>query len=176
MSPLPSIAKGALLEDYELSQLIYELVSSSVMYVVQPQSDQLVVHDLDLTPAATFIAQLLGNYDITQLVALGLDEKPNGIQPVYGSLLAGIFVGEGVDGEMFFVIHASVPGPFPGVSFHELGTLHLADRGEATVWLLSHEICHFLKRTFQLAGPNDEPSAILFADEQLALYRQHASS
>lgn len=55
-----------------------------------------------------------------------------------------------------------------------LGKIHLETLGEAVVWIVSHELFHFLRQTRQIKGRDNEIEADRFADGQLADYRVSA--
>jgi ribosomal protein L37E len=46
------------------------------------------------------------------------------------------------------------------------------DESEALVWLIAHEVAHYLVDTDQLAGPNSEAVCDVYADAKLAKYRE----
>lgn len=52
-----------------------------------------------------------------------------------------------------------------------VGKTRLQDRDEAIVWVLSHEIFHFLRHSRQINGRNTEIQADQYADETLRFYR-----
>lgn len=55
------------------------------------------------------------------------------------------------------------------------GETILADRGEAIAWIIGHEAFHFLRRTRQVPGINNEIQADAAGDAALARYRQEAA-
>ncbi len=59
--------------------------------------------------------------------------------------------------------------------YRVLGRTHLATLDEGIVWIVSHEAFHFLRRSRQVPGRNNEIEADRFADEQLEAFRESAS-
>jgi len=108
-------------------------------------------------------------FDLSLIDQLELTTDSNypSSQSVYGSVLV-----LGVEGCVLYHLRARVPGPFPCVETHAYGSVWLADRQEGMVWILSHELCHFLKRTKQLKGKNTERAACDFADQWLKDFRE----
>jgi len=51
-----------------------------------------------------------------------------------------------------------------------LGSTRLRTMDEAIVWVLAHEAFHFLRRTRQVPGRNNEIQADQFADDTLRFY------
>jgi hypothetical protein len=124
--------------------------------------------DLVMTEAYWyFVRRLHEGVDLTQLSSVQLDSNPCDGQAIYGAVYAR-------EGEPPFYIVGHIPGPFPAVLTRPSGqSYHVLDQEEAILWILSHELCHFMKRTKQLPGPNDEDSACDFADSWLSDFRKN---
>lgn len=54
-----------------------------------------------------------------------------------------------------------------------IGYTEVQSRGEGIVWIVAHEMFHFLRRTRQVTGRNTEIEADRFADDQLQSLRRH---
>jgi hypothetical protein len=62
-------------------------------------------------------------------------------------------------------------------AWHRLyGTTMLRDTDEAAVWIVAHEMYHYLRRTRQVDGRNNEIEADAFSDETLRRYRHHTGT
>lgn len=154
-----------------LTDVLRHLKALNPVYSYIPLVDQYFVDRSWLYPAANFLQEALYDiYNPSLLVVISVDE-----QSVPAFVAGTCYKGTWNDNDqMFCLIHGSIPGPFPCTLGHRLDGLppvRLENDCEALVWLVSHEFCHFLKRSGQLQGPNDERSANLFADEQLAKFR-----
>lgn len=55
------------------------------------------------------------------------------------------------------------------------GETVLQDTDEAVIWIVAHEMFHYLRRTRQIDGRNNEIEADAFADTALARYRRDAA-
>lgn len=59
-------------------------------------------------------------------------------------------------------------------AWHRLyGTTSLRDTDEAIVWIVAHEMYHYLRRTRQVSGTNNEIEADAFSDEMLRRYQRY---
>lgn len=125
-----------------------------------------VTPDLGASKAFFWFLFQLSSIDISQLAQLELTDDANGGQAVAGSVLQ--FTKD--DGSHYYHLRGRVVGPFPCIQSHEY-SFSLRNADEAIIWILAHELCHFLKRTAQLEGENDEASACEFADEWLEAFR-----
>ncbi|MBA2376447.1 MAG: hypothetical protein H0V75_10000 [Rubrobacter sp.] len=62
-------------------------------------------------------------------------------------------------------------------AWHRLyGTTILRDADEAVLWIVAHEMYHYLRRTRQVDGTNNEIEADAFSDETLRCYRRCAGA
>lgn len=57
--------------------------------------------------------------------------------------------------------------------YRVVGWTELRSLDEAIVWIVAHEAFHYLRRTRQIPGRNDEIRADAFADAELDASRQH---
>ncbi|MDQ3360099.1 MAG: hypothetical protein M3534_00290 [Actinomycetota bacterium] len=62
-------------------------------------------------------------------------------------------------------------------AWHRLyGTTILRDTDEAALWIVAHEMYHYLRRTRQVDGTNNEIEADAFSDETLRRYRRYTGA
>lgn len=181
----------AMAEEYDRSVLVSRfnrlagLTSSTAMWDGTVPIGGMVIGDPDLIASEPFwwlMKQMHDQFDMSAVDCIMLDKESISGQALSGSCHTLRFQ-QLV--RSVYVVNAHVAGPFPyhASAFLEVKPRHhtrlrftLNDEAEATVWILAHELGHYLKNTKQVPGENSELEVTRYSNGWLEKWRTHCAS
>lgn len=164
-----TIASDSKLQSQDVNEIL-----SYVKWAGTALLPKTVIGDNDLLGTHAFWWTLynLQKYDLSKIVELDLHSEHHQSQPVYGAC----YVYADDAGDAIYRVRCGVPGPFPYVTRQatlDSPIITLLDQEEAIVWVMAHEIGHYLARTEQVDFQNIEALVHKFSNDWLKDWREY---